>query len=703
MARSPASVANICFFELDWYSGLWDEDETGDDEIVGDAEGGCNSKEMVVTSSTSGHEKDFPSIERKDSLEDFAERFRNTQQALLGMPDLQTTEPIPTTNNDAVVSRSRRNRSDSMRNAMILTMLASGDSALAKAAAEAARTGYPLIVSPYQVLQVRRDATTFEIQQAYRRLALWHHPGRCCGGSISAEERSRRKHVFDILAASYETLVDRETRTRCDVLLREKYEERTRSNSILQGKVCVGGKPLTTENGTKGSEDQKDNAMDNFAVRLIGQLAFLRGFGNLGEESDVIEEEKAVKSSVAPMVATIPSIEPVSSSDSSLAENHDDDCSDCSSDCSFTHSPKSSGRIHMPLGTPIGALKTTTTRQTESVASSPLSLSLDFGSATRSATSSPTLQKGLTDSQTQSQSQPPKAATKEASDTVPMPNFLSMTACGMSSLGSFDSHAPPPPLMNSTSTSGGADVKGDIHYTEGETNRLFGGPLQLLYRARRWKPFRDPYQVFAEVFGSHVSLGSKPIVDTPGPCLSLRSAQDILVESSGGGGSTAGPTLMTPPPTCSAAWTGTSETLADGTQIFRTSRVLHNRKMTRTEAVRTDPVTGLKYSKVTVTSEPLEGDETEGGGSGSNQDARMTSQDGCLSGDKTMTNWNEFGACCSLDSCGAGLDGCCSRSLSFNTDWCQTMSVCGNFDMDDFLLLCGSETTEERNIVATQA
>ena len=33
-------------------------------------------------------------------------------------------------------------------------------------------------VNPFHVLQVRQDATVDEIRQHYRRLALWHHPGR---------------------------------------------------------------------------------------------------------------------------------------------------------------------------------------------------------------------------------------------------------------------------------------------------------------------------------------------------------------------------------------------------------------------------------------------------------------------------------------------------------------------------------------------
>lgn len=61
---------------------------------------------------------------------------------------------------------------------------------------------------------------------------------------------------------------------------------------------------------------------------------------------------------------------------------------------------------------------------------------------------------------------------------------------------SFDSSS-----CSSETTS--STVDGDsIHYSAAETNRLFGGPLSLLYRARRFKPFTDPFILFESVFGS---------------------------------------------------------------------------------------------------------------------------------------------------------------------------------------------------------
>lgn len=44
------------------------------------------------------------------------------------------------------------------------------------------------------------------------------------------------------------------------------------------------------------------------------------------------------------------------------------------------------------------------------------------------------------------------------------------------------------------------------HYSREVTEYLFGGPLQLMYRARRFEAFTDPYVLFEQVFGS--SLGT---------------------------------------------------------------------------------------------------------------------------------------------------------------------------------------------------
>jgi curved DNA-binding protein CbpA len=122
----------------------------------------------------------------------------------------------------------------------------------------------PPSLNPYHILQVRRDATPSEIREAYRRLALWHHPGR--RRDLSTDEAKRRQQIFRILAACYETLLDNETRQIYDVLL----------NSQYKGEVFVGRKNIWSPVASKTK--RRDN-VDNY-----GLLSSCRG---IADEVDV--------------------------------------------------------------------------------------------------------------------------------------------------------------------------------------------------------------------------------------------------------------------------------------------------------------------------------------------------------------------------------------------------------------------------------
>jgi hypothetical protein len=71
-------------------------------------------------------------------------------------------------------------------------------------------------INPYHVLNVRSDASQDEIQMAYRKLALLHHPYR-----NRTSNGSREDHVasFVLLNASYETLMDPHTKSRYDSMV----------------------------------------------------------------------------------------------------------------------------------------------------------------------------------------------------------------------------------------------------------------------------------------------------------------------------------------------------------------------------------------------------------------------------------------------------------------------------------------------------
>ena len=99
----------------------------------------------------------------------------------------------------------------------------------------------PDSVNPYHVLQVRQDATPSEIRQSYKRLALFHHPGRSL--NVSLEERRRRFQVFEAISFAYETLIDKESKKRFDTLLRRAERDRITAG-LPVGELHVGGQTV---------------------------------------------------------------------------------------------------------------------------------------------------------------------------------------------------------------------------------------------------------------------------------------------------------------------------------------------------------------------------------------------------------------------------------------------------------------------------
>jgi hypothetical protein len=308
-------------------------------------------------------------------------------------------------------------------------------------------------VNPYHVLQIRRDATPSEIRQAYRRLSLWHHPGR---KADCREERQRRLQVFEILAACYETLMGDESRRMLDGLLRDLEAKRlttTLSSGLPRGQMFVGGKLVL------GNDDSPVRSKSLVACTLTA----------LTEEGEDGECEG------------LPHLSPASSHSSTSSEEQNDD------------------RL--------------------------MNLSCSF-----------------------------PASVHDRPDNLPS-------------------------LVNA-STSGSYEVA-EEHYSQAEIDRLFGGPISLLCRARNWVPFTDAFVVFEQVFGTPLFKVDPQELGRLPQWRPLRTAR------------------------CSA-WTGSSETKPDGTTVFTTLRVLHNRRLTRTETSKVDHRTGLRKSVATVTAKDLD-------------------------------------------------------------------------------------------------
>ena len=151
-------------------------------------------------------------------------------------------------------------------------------------------------VNPYHVLQVRSDATLSEIRQHYRRLALWHHPGRCAT-STNDRELQRRAQVFEILAACYETLVYH----------RNEYNTCLHSlnHSPLKGEIHVGGKrmivfgsvdedyevaPALALSSSSDSEDDEHGRHDEMKEGPMALLYRARHYEPFTNPYDVFEE-----------------------------------------------------------------------------------------------------------------------------------------------------------------------------------------------------------------------------------------------------------------------------------------------------------------------------------------------------------------------------------------------------------------------------
>jgi hypothetical protein len=302
-------------------------------------------------------------------------------------------------------------------------------------------------VNPYQMLQVRKDATKAEIREAYRRLALWHHPRRT-QAALSVEEKKRRRRMFTVLAACCETLLERDSRARCDALLKEQLHRSLPA-------------PLITT-GSMGSDAQQQKPTKH-PLPSCSELPLPFLCRTFSSSTDGEEEEEGTGWTVWPCACT--GMEP------------------------------------------------------------------------------------------------------------PLPKFHN------------NSRTVPSHVLRSCST----EEIDQLHYTHAETNRLFGGPLSLLYQARSFKTFSDPYNFFERVFGS--------------------SAFPTDNDSSSSDDSKNAVLPVTASSSRSSAWTGSSEILPNGTTVYTTSRIVGGRKLTKKEAITVDPITGQKRSCITVTGEDIQDDE----------------------------------------------------------------------------------------------
>lgn len=381
-----------------------------------------------------------------------------------------------------------------------------------------------IVVNPYHVLELMRDATPSEIQQSYRKFALLNHPGR---GISSPEERLRKMAYFEILAASFETLMHAESRRRFD--LRMKASEKRHRSYPYNSKLSEAASAST-------GRDYPRPLLELTASSSTTQSSAFEASENDRSYSHSHRDPTAHRLLQGEADnTTIPELLRASSSHSS------------------SDGDESKSRSRPRVGTaPLGTV----------------------------------------------------ASTSET--IISLSRIVGCTVPDISASISNEERKEHKSLMASSASLGSAE-ESEIQFTEATVNRLFGGPMASLHRAHNFEPFTDPYIVFEKVFGGPIF----PRVEIEGiDCSSsittynsqsMNRNERVMVRPQGH------PYNHPHPFHHSGFWEGWTHKDPDGlTTVFVSTRVVHNRKITRSETVKIDPVTGKATSTVTVTGEDLE-------------------------------------------------------------------------------------------------
>jgi hypothetical protein len=528
----------------------------------------------------------------------------------------------------------------------------------------------------------------FSLHQSYNSLALWHHPGRSSFGQTSQDERQRRLQVFEILAACLETLLDKDARKRCDSLLREQQQVQQEQSQEEPQTVLPPTPACTKEymeklqaeqeqvlNNKRDDNDRDDNVqpnhgeLSNTSLAQSSQSRGIRGRSSSRSQSTGhCAHSGTTRSTRTVMLLRDDSIDTIRCSSGSASGNRRRSKNRRRAGKRL----QLVGRIAVKNDVDIQAVPEMATasfdgdevlaaRASNEQPCRPSECQINGNGYTNDGASKSSLLGEGSGQNSGNDAQIADDENEAANGSIATPNgFNFFFRCGQQP-PSFEQDIPEMDASSSSNddsgqnrldeydsfdssqnTDGTRTRLREIHYTENETNRLFGGPLKLMFRARRWKPFTDPYSVFAQVFGTKVSLG-EGIGAIPDPlprglaCIGDSQAEsnssamtDQIVTST-----TATLTepiwnlpLLVPAVSSSvSAATNTgmnkkmkrrrrnkrnraggddqssSEILPNGTTCITTTRIFRDRRLTRTEVVRLDPETGQRCSNVTVTSE----------------------------------------------------------------------------------------------------
>ena len=572
-------------------------------------------------------------------------------------------------------------------------------------------------INPYRILQVRQDATKGEIKLAYRRLALFHHPARKLGlschdeatmpvqqpvtsksenqtnlqnnttstsGFVKEQEDLRKKYVFEVLAACYETLICPESRRRFDIALKlgnagsskgstESFSDSSirYSNSILQkglpaGEMFVGGKRIVgIANGVAEFRDPSDNGRNTSDVDAFYRSGYHGGNSNdqaanpasdTAGTSNWVRNQLLLQRSLSSSYASssfatdIGSMATKSLLTVAEEEEEEEDEREEEGYSRFDKRNNSSLEQHQPeaeLFSPVPPLSRVSSQS--SIGEDEDRMQLSVGTSTNVDTSSnehihaPDNHGNLTTITSSSTNDTTKITSATATTCTDgynrAPLFIAGCTGGGGGCGITYSNGPVYSFVDyikrlfksfiqndeeddetavstdDESNTSNEDEEPDIHYTQEDTNRLFGGPLAPLYRARKYQQFADPYTVFRQVFGSDVfphthnndvpgndmgdnveannNKGSTSEISSPNNAIGKNCdiasfnnsnfRHKMMVEAM----ETTLPNyiMQTTSPRVTA-WIGSSRKMLDGTKIFTVSRVFLNRKVTRTVTLR---------------------------------------------------------------------------------------------------------------------
>jgi hypothetical protein len=501
-------------------------------------------------------------------------------------------------------------------------------------------------LDPYHILQLRHDATSSEIKHAYRRLALIYHPCR----RISSSSIRPSNSSFAILTAAYETLADPETRHAIDLLLehtttthslyqkkhnskfnmKKEKQLRQQLRNTLRQQLILPTVPIANKNDETTNHQSKKNTPAGIPRRKKPIVTFVVDTA----ASPVATENKQEEN----QVVVIPS---ATSDDLELLFRNHDECK------------TENGRHHATFFFHKSRSDPTPT------------VMRICGGAGVDGTNPCGNLAGFTN-KTDNNNRKHRwdgARTVPSSEKSP-PDIPALVTSSSS--------------MNSTVNTVNTTEEECRHYTSNETNRLFGGKhMELMYRARRWKPFTDPYKIFEKVFASSLGNGS-----------SIKD--NILVPPPGSASANSTTTTWTSP------WTsvvGNTETIVDHgncTVVSKNTRTVvqdvsgHPRRriLTRTVTRITDPETGLSRTTVTVTSTLDEDDDDEKNDNAKRKGKNNNDQDGCCgnhdfcnntkrTSDKSSLCHNNYAASNSkLKDMGGIDDNATEATAPMEDEWC---------------------------------